>query len=79
MEKFKESRNEKMEKLNYTKFNGKKYALPEGYYAIEKRFGDQVYRDDNGKNVSQQIMSGAQIEDVILLTDQSVEKLELLA
>ena len=76
IEKFKESRM-KMKKLEVTKFDGKMYKLPEGYYAIEGRFGDQVYRDDNGKNVSQQIMGGDNKDDVILLADSGVIKLKL--
>ena len=67
-----------MKKLEVTKMNGKMYKLPEGYYAIEGRFGDQVYRDDNGKNVTQQIMGGNNKDDIILLTDKGVEKLKLV-
>ena len=77
IEKFKESRL-KMKKLEVTKMNGKMYKLPEGYYAIEGRFGDQVYRDDNGKNVTQKLMGGNNKDDIILLTDKGVEKLKLV-
>jgi len=77
IQKFKESRM-KMKKLDVTKMNGKMYKLPQGYYAIEGRFGDQVYRDDNGKNVTQQIMGGNNKDDIILLTDRGVEKLKLV-
>ena len=77
IEKFKESRM-KMKKLEVTKVNGKMYKLPEGYYAIEGRFGDQVYRDDNGKNVSQKLMGGNNKDDIIILTDKGVEKLKLV-
>jgi len=77
IQKFKESRM-KMKRLDVTKMNGKMYKLPEGYYAIEGRFGDQVYRNDNGKNVTQQIMGGNNKDDIILLTDRGVEKLKLV-
>ena len=77
IQKFKESRM-KMKRLDVTKMNGKMYKLPEGYYAIEGRFGDQVYRDDNGKNVTQQIMGGNNKDDIIILTDKGIEKLKLV-
>ena len=77
IQKFKESRM-KMKRLDVTKMNGKMYKLPQGYYAIEGRFGDQVYRDDNGKNVTQQIMGGNNKDDIIILTDKGIEKLKLV-
>jgi len=68
----------KMKKLDVTKMNGKMYKLPQGYYAIEGRFGYQVYRNDNGKNVTQKIMGGNNKDDIIILTDKGVEKLKLV-
>ncbi|MED4885416.1 hypothetical protein [Bacillus smithii] len=62
------------------KINGRLYKLPEGYYAINGRFGDQVY-NSNGVNVTQKIMGdhnqgGHNPEDYIILTDHGIVKLE---
>jgi len=64
-----------MKELNVTKFNGQLYKLPTGYYAIDGRFGDKVY-DPNGKNVSQKIMGANNPDDIIILTDSGVVKLD---
>lgn len=69
-----------MEKLNVTKMNGRLYELPEGYYAVEGRFGDQVY-DVNGKNVTQKIQGdhnqgGRNSDDYIVTTDKGIVKLK---
>jgi excisionase family DNA binding protein len=68
----------KMEKLNYTKMNGKRYKLPDGFYAINKRFGDQVFNERN-ENVTQKIMGNSKGDGYIILTDQGIADLELLS
>ncbi|WP_179861529.1 hypothetical protein [Bacillus toyonensis] len=67
----------KMEKLNYTKIFGRRYKLPEGYYAFDLRFGDQVY-DARGKNVTSKIMGHHNCKDMIIETDRGIEILELM-
>jgi len=69
-----------MEKLNVIKMNGRHYELPEGYYAVEGRFGYQVY-DDNSKNVTQKIQGdhnqgGHNSDDYIITTDKGIIKLK---
>jgi len=72
----------KMEKLNTTKINGDIYQLPEGYYAVNGRFGDQVY-NNHGENVTQKIMGdhnqgGHNPNDYIIETNKGIVKLELV-
>ncbi len=67
----------KMEKLNYTKMDGKRYKLPDGYYAIDGRFGDQIY-DARGKNVTSKVMGNQKADGYIILTDNGVANLELI-
>ncbi|MDC3414254.1 hypothetical protein [Terrihalobacillus insolitus] len=71
-----------MKKLNVTKIDGKYYQLPKGYYAVEGRFGDQVYKENGAKNVTSKIMGdhnkgSRSSDDYIILTDNGVEKLIL--
>lgn len=65
-----------MKKLNVTKMNGRLYKLPEGYYAIDGRFGDQVY-NKHGENVTQKIMANAQGTGYIILADSGNINLDL--
>jgi excisionase family DNA binding protein len=67
----------KMKTLNYTMISGCKYQLPEGFYAIDGRFGDQVY-NERGENVTQKIMKSADGKDFIVLTDIGIEHLHLI-
>lgn len=65
-----------MKKLDTTKISGRRYKLPEGYYAIETRFGDQVY-NENGENVTQKIMGApVKTDRYIILTDKGIAELE---
>lgn len=67
----------KIEKLNYTKMNGRRYQLPKGFYAIDGRFGDQVFNERN-ENVTAKIMGNTKGDGYIIETDKGIAHLELL-
>jgi excisionase family DNA binding protein len=67
----------KMKTVNYTKMNGQRYVLPEGFYAVEGRFGDQVY-NERSENVTSKIMGNAKSDGYIIYTDKGIADLKVL-